>query len=126
MKVAVSTGGQDINARVSPIFGRCQNFVIAEIENGEIVSERTVENSGRDQTRGAGSAAAQMLGENGVEAVITGKVGTTSLMALDQLNVDLYKSEGGTVEENLDRFITGGLEEIENANAGPGGQRFSP
>ncbi|MGM0381702.1 MAG: NifB/NifX family molybdenum-iron cluster-binding protein [bacterium] len=125
MKIALSTGGNDLEGRVSPVFGRCQNFLMAEIENEELAGWELEDNPGRDQTRGAGSAASQMLAEQSVDAVITGKVGSTSIMALDQLGINVYESAGGTISENIDKFISGELKEINEPTAGPGGQRFS-
>lgn len=123
MKIAVSAGAQGLSAHASPIFGRCQYFVIAEIDGGEIISDQTIENTARDQTRGAGSSAAQLLAEKDVDALVTGKVGMTSFMALQQLDVSIYEKSTGTVGENIKKYIAGELTPITSATGGAGQRR---
>jgi predicted Fe-Mo cluster-binding NifX family protein len=120
VKIALSAGARGLDARVSPVFGRCQYFTIVEVEGEQITSDETIENAARDQTRGAGSSAAQILAEKEVDVLITDKVGSTSFMALQQLNIDIYKKSAGTVEENVKQFISGGLSAIESATTGAG------
>ena len=36
MKIAISAASDNIEAQVNPTFGRCQGFIIAEIEGSEI------------------------------------------------------------------------------------------
>ena len=120
MKIALSSGNTGLNARVSPIFGRTRYFVFVDVENGGIAESDTVENTAADQTRGAGRGAVELLTEQNAEVLITGNVGTSSLTMLQQYNITPYEKVGGTVEENVKKFIQGELEEIETASRPPG------
>jgi len=53
MKIAVSSTGQDLNSQISPVFGRCAFFVIADVENNKIKNSKAVENKAIMQAGGA-------------------------------------------------------------------------
>ena len=61
IKVAVSSTGKDVQSEVSDIFGRCQYFIIAEIEDKKIVKTECIENTSANQIGGAGIYAAKQL-----------------------------------------------------------------
>lgn len=120
MKVAVSSTGEGLNARTSPVFGRCPYYVIVDVEDVEIEGSETISNSAMNQRGGAGIAAAQTVGNQGAEAVITGAVGPNAFNVLQQLGIDVYRAEGNSVGENVEKFLQGGLEKISGATGGPG------
>lgn len=113
MKIAISSIGQnDLSSELSPIFGRCPFFVIVEIENNEIKNHKHIENKAVMQAGGAGIMAAQTVGNEKVNAVISNAVGPRAFDILQQLNIDVYKAEGATVKEAIDLFIQGKLSKI--------------
>ncbi|MFP4005681.1 MAG: NifB/NifX family molybdenum-iron cluster-binding protein [Candidatus Hadarchaeia archaeon] len=114
MKIAVSAEGKDLDSQVSSVFGRCQCFVVAEVDEGEIVDSGDLENSAADQSGGAGTAAAQLVGDEGVDVLISGAVGPKAFSALDQWDIEIYKGEPGAVRENIDKFSSGDLEKVES------------
>lgn len=120
MKIAVSTDGQRLGSQVSPVFGRCPYFTVAEIRDGEVVDSNALENSGMGQASGAGTAAVQLLGDEGVDVVISGAVGPKALSALKQWDIDIFKAEPGSVEENIDKFLSEELEKVKTPT-GPAG-----
>jgi len=112
MKVAVSSTGKDLNSNVSNVFGRCQYFVIAEIEKKKIVKVEVIENTGSAQMGGAGISTAQAIAEKDVKAVITGNVGPRASDVLRQFKIEVY-SGSGTIKEVLQKFIENKLEKIQ-------------
>lgn len=127
MKVAVSAEGRDLDSQSSPVFGRCECFVVAELENGTIYDSHALVNSAASQSSGAGTACAQLVGEEGVDVLITGSIGPKAHSALSQWNVRLYESESGTVRENIEMFAEDALEEVDSltdrSRRGGGGKR---
>lgn len=114
MKVAVSAEGQSLDSQISSVFGRCQCFLFVELEDGEIVDSKALENSAASQSSGAGTAAAQLVGDEGAEALISGALGPKAFSALEQWDMKMYKGEPGTVRKNVDKFSSGNLDRVES------------
>ena len=79
MKAAVSSNGEDLNAKLDPRFGRCAYFLVVDPDN---MSFEVFENKSAVQGGGAGIQAAQFLASKGVEAVITGNCGPNAVQTL--------------------------------------------
>lgn len=110
-KIIVTSDGESMESMVDQRFGRCKYFIFVEIENGKIRSSKAIENEGAIQGHGAGVKAAEQAGELEVNAVLTGNLGPNATQILDKLNIKVYNTSG-TVEDAIDKFINGGLEEI--------------
>ena len=111
MKIAITSTGKDLDSQVDPRFGRCAYFIIVDVEDSEIKSTKAIENSAVQQRGGAGIASAQLVGNEKVEAVITGNVGPNAFATLDQLGIKVYQAEG-TVKEVVEDFIKNELKEL--------------
>lgn len=98
MKVAISSVGKNIDSEVDLRFGRCPFFVIVNIKNNKIMYEKTIENISAMQPGGAGIAAAQLIGNEKVDAVITGNIGPNALGILQQLGIKVYQGVGSVKE----------------------------
>ncbi len=71
MRIAVPTNGGGREDNVAPVFARAPAFYIADVdENGNIVSEKVIQNSAAMAGGGAGPMAVQTLINEGVEAII--------------------------------------------------------
>jgi predicted Fe-Mo cluster-binding NifX family protein len=53
MKIAISSIGKDLDSDVDGRFGRCNYFLIVELENKKIKNFNAIENTGKDQAGGA-------------------------------------------------------------------------
>ena len=113
MKIAISSTGDKLDSLLSPVFGRCKYFIIAEIEDKKIKSSKAIENLAINQFGGAGITAAQNVGNKKVEVVISGAVGPRAFSVLQQLGIGIYTAKTGTIEENIKDFINGKLNKIE-------------
>ena len=113
MKVAVTAEDKDAKSSPSPVFGRCPYFAIVDIGEEEV---KFVENDAINQRGGAGTAAAQVVGDEDVEAVVTGNLGPNAFRVLEQLSIDVYKADlNRSICDNVQMLKDGDLERIEEA-----------
>ncbi len=117
MKVAVSAVSEDIKQPVNLVFGRCPGYVIAEIDEKEVRETKFVQNPGMNTGMGAGIAAAQVVASQGVQAVISGNVGPNAFMVLQQSEIKVYRVASASVEQALQQFAEGKLEEVKGSTA---------
>ncbi len=80
MKVLIPVLGPDINAPVSPRFGRSINFLVVDTERPQ--EWQVVSNPYMMMPSGAGIAAAQIALQHGVEAVAAPMLGPNAWMVL--------------------------------------------
>jgi predicted Fe-Mo cluster-binding NifX family protein len=106
MKVAVSAKGRDLDAETSPIFGRCQAFVIVD---SETLSFEAFANPSLSARGGAGVQAAQFVIGQGAQAVLAGNVGPNAFAVLDAANVPVYRFDGGSVHQAIEAYVAGEL-----------------
>lgn len=92
------------NEEVFQHFGRTPYFKIYDIENNEVVSEELLFNNGRGH-----SALADILKDNGVEALICGGIGVGARARLEQAGISLYPGAHGNADEIMRSFLKGEL-----------------
>ncbi len=113
MKIAVTSGGDHLEAPLSPVFGRSPAYIFIDTETMEY---EVVSNPASGAAGGAGIQAAQFIVERNAEAVITGNVGPNAYGVLSSANIPTYLSEAGIVKEAIEAFKAGELEEVSDAN----------
>ncbi len=99
MKIAISTNSGGLEDTVSPVFARAPTFTIAEVENGKIKDVRVMQNPAAMAGGGAGIQAAQLLVNEGVQAVVAGNFGPNSSGILAQAGISMISSPGTKVED---------------------------
>ena len=104
MKVAVSSNGNNLDARLDPRFGRCAFFLVV---NSDDMSFEAFNNESAVQGGGTGIQAAQFLASQGVDAVITVNCGPNAAQTLSAAGVELFAGQAGTVKEVVERFKMG-------------------
>jgi predicted Fe-Mo cluster-binding NifX family protein len=109
MKLAISATGPETSAPIDPRFGRCEFFIIADLESKEIES---YQNPGLMATGGAGIQAAQSVAEKGAEIVITGNIGPNAYSVLASADIKIVTgiSPNTTVEGAIKQFEDGKLQ----------------
>ena len=113
MKIAVSSSGQDLNARVDPRFGRSPHFIIVELETMEF---ETVSNPNLSAMHGAGIQTAQMMANKGVSAVLTGNCGPNAFQTLSAAGIQVIVGVTGTVKDAVERYKKGELKPSSQAS----------
>ena len=114
MKVCITASGAELGSQVDPRFGRCQTFVIFDLESGaiEAVSNPNIETSG-----GAGIQSAQLVASKGVTAVITGHVGPNAFGVLNAAGVEIFIGSAGTVKDAAEAYRSGKLQRAQAEDA---------
>jgi predicted Fe-Mo cluster-binding NifX family protein len=109
MKVAVTADGLGLDAHFVAVFGRCASFVCVDLET---MDAKALANRGQAAAGGAGIQAAQLVIDEGVEAVITGNVGPNAFQVLNAAGVHVYLHQGGTVRQAVAALKEGGLSAV--------------
>ena len=110
MKVAVSALGTGLDDAVDERFGRAMHLLIVEIP---VMRVKPLDNSMNcNALQGAGIGAAELVADNGAEAVITGHLGPKAYRALSMVGISGYRGVGMTVREAVDAFQDGTLPEL--------------
>jgi predicted Fe-Mo cluster-binding NifX family protein len=98
MKIAVASEGKDENAQVSAVSGRAPYYLI--FEDGKLV--KALPNPFKTGGGGAGLGVAQMLGNEGVNLIISGEFGSNMQAMCDEKNIKVKVVEGKTAREAVD------------------------
>ncbi len=128
MSIAISATGTNLDAEVDPRFGRCQSFIIVNVETNEFEG---VDNTSASAAGGAGIAAAQMIVEKGVEAVLTGNCGPNAHQVLSSAGIKIVTGISGKIKDVIEEYKLGTYSAAQqpnvadhygmNAGAGGGG-----
>ena len=99
MKVAIASNGKDENAKVSEKSGRAPYYLI--FENGKLA--KVVKNPFRIGGGGAGFGVAEMLSDEKVEMVVSGKFGPNITGVFESKGIQFKKMSNITVKEALEK-----------------------
>ncbi|MFA6866170.1 MAG: NifB/NifX family molybdenum-iron cluster-binding protein [Clostridia bacterium] len=106
MKIAIPVNEKNENTAVCPSFGRTYFFMIHDTENGQT---SFYDNAANTTAGGAGIKASQSLVNQGVDTVITPRMGNNALDVLNAANIKLLKTIEGTAMQNIKALIAGEL-----------------
>ncbi|MGB9722779.1 MAG: NifB/NifX family molybdenum-iron cluster-binding protein [Chloroflexia bacterium] len=112
MRVAISAGGNDLDAPVSPVFGRCPVYLFVDTETMEV---EAVPNPAVSAAGGAGIQAAQFVARQGAQAVLSDNLGPNAFRVLAAAGIPVYRVSGGTVRQAVEAFKEGRLNPITGA-----------
>jgi len=108
MKIVITSTGTDLDSTFSPTFGRCPVFIFLEEEADGM---EAIRNPASDAHGGAGIQAAQFVIDQGVEAVVTGRVGPNAMDVLKAAGIPIYIFQGDTPRHALEAFRSGTLQQ---------------
>jgi predicted Fe-Mo cluster-binding NifX family protein len=114
MKIAITANGEGLDAPASPVFGRCQWYVLVDTETMEVESRA---NPALSASGGAGIQAAQHIVGFGVQAVVTGNVGPNAYQVLNAASIAVYLYTEGSVRHAVKAFQAGQLPAASGATA---------
>lgn len=119
MKLCVTTTGKTLESRVDTRFGRASYFLIIDTETMHVDA---VPNSAQAAGQGAGIAAAQIISDNGADALLTGVVGPNAFTALRAAKINIYEGLTGneTVKDAVEGFKQGAYSKASAPSGGPG------
>ena len=108
MRIAISAKGSDLESRVDLMFGRCRYVLLVDPETQafEVLSNECA--SGYENS----VVKAKALVAAGAEALVSGNLSRDAAKVLQKGGVKVYPSISGMVQQILERFRHGGLEDI--------------
>jgi len=114
MKIAITAQGQDLSNQLDTRFGRAKWLIVYDTETGSVEANDNTVNL--NASSGAGIQTAQNAANLGAEAVITGNMGPNAFKTLNAAKVKVFLSKASTVQEALDLFKEGKLQEVTEPN----------
>jgi len=115
-KIAVSSEGPDLDARVDPRFGRAAGFVIVDPQTMDF--EYVDNGASQVMAQGAGIQAAEIVAGTGVGVLLTGYVGPKAFHALSAAGIAIGQNlDQLTVREAIQRFHQGNVDMAEAPNS---------
>ena len=115
MKIAVSSTGENLDSAVDQRFGRCQYFIVYDVEKEDF---QCLENGAKLASGGAGIQSAQTVAESGASVVLTGNVGPNAYQGLQAADVTIITGVQGTVGEVVRAYLKGDFEPTVNPTVG--------
>ncbi len=100
MKIGVLSEGDDLSSYVSDDFGHAPYFLIVDYDT----LDYTVVKNEFTNAEGAGMKVAEAIVSIGVDAVITGGIGSHGYDILNKAGIKVSYDEEGTVEECVNAF----------------------
>lgn len=105
MKLCVTSSGKGLDDSMDPRFGRCQYFIIADTGSAQF---EAIQNPAASAGGGAGTKAAQLVANKGVEVVLTGNVGPNAYNTLTAAGIKIVVGLTGiTVRQAVEGFKEG-------------------
>ncbi|MFN2356215.1 MAG: NifB/NifX family molybdenum-iron cluster-binding protein [Desulfotignum sp.] len=101
MKIAVSTSGQDLDARIDQRFGRCEYFLLVDTDT---MDAQAYPNENGAKSSGAGIQAASFVISKGARAVLTGNCGPKAMDVFLAENISVYTGQAGSVRQAVEAF----------------------
>jgi predicted Fe-Mo cluster-binding NifX family protein len=113
MKIGVSAMEPSLDAKVEPRFGRCQYFVIVDLDTMQF---EAVENSSAMAAGGAGISTAQMIAGQGVEVILTDNCGPNAYQVLSAAGIKVVTGVSGKVRDAIQDYKSGKLKASSQPN----------
>jgi predicted Fe-Mo cluster-binding NifX family protein len=101
MKIGVISEGDTLEAYVAEDFGHAPFFLIVD---SETLDYQVIKNEFVNAVDGAGIKVANAIVSLGVNAVITGGIGSHGIRILESAGIKVSYDEEGTVEECINDF----------------------
>ena len=101
MRIAITSEGPSLDARIDGRFGRCRYFLIV---NTDDLSFEAIENHNAALGGGAGIQSAQMVADREVTHVFTGACGPNAYQVLSAAGIEVVTGCSGMVTDVVDQF----------------------
>lgn len=104
MRIAITSEGASMDAKVDPRFGRAQYFVFVDSETNELISVDNTDNE--NEAHGAGPKAASVLFDNKAEILITGNgPGGNAASVIEKAGIQVFVGAADmTIKQALEAY----------------------
>ena len=110
--IPIIGASEDTSAPMDPRFGRAARFLIVDAESSKVL--HSIANPAVDAEHGAGTGAATLMKEHGVDAVIAGRFGPKAFEALNALGIEPWIAPPGLMAAQvLGLYVARELEQME-------------
>ncbi len=107
-KIAIAVlDANGLEAQISPHFGRCPYFALAEVEDAEVRSVETVANPFYPNHEPG--QIPEFIHSLGAQVMLAGGMGGRAVAFFRQYGVEPATGAAGTVRESLTRYLDGSL-----------------
>lgn len=114
MKICIPTESKDEKkANVYGHFGSAPVFTIYDTENDSI---EIIDNSNQHHSHGM-CQPMNSLTDKKIDAVVCGGMGARAVQKLNQAGIKTFRALGGTVEQIIEKYKNGNLDEITVQNS---------
>lgn len=100
MKIAIASD----NGKVSEHFGYCENFIIFETKDGEVIQNENIANPGHKP-----GFLPNFLNNMGVNVIISGGMGGGAIKIFNEKNIEVITGAIGESEEIIKEYLQGNL-----------------
>jgi predicted Fe-Mo cluster-binding NifX family protein len=112
MKICISSTGNTIEySNIDTTIHRCTYFLIVD---KKINSQKAIFNTIRESPTEIGAMVAQIVANEGIDAVITIDIGPRAFEIFERYGIKVYQAKG-KIEDALKQFDQGKLKEITKA-----------
>jgi len=111
MRIAISSQGPDLDSAVDPRFGRSRYFIMIDSDSMKF---EVIENPATEATSGAGIRTAQLVIDQKVDLVLTGRVGPKASDVLNAAGLKYIQERSGSVRQVVESYTSGRGPEGEN------------
>ena len=108
MRIAISADGDHgLQSIVSPHFGRCPCYVLADVEDGQVEELEVVANPYYGQH--APGEVPAFIRSQGVHVMLTGGMGRRAVALFEEFGIEAVTGAYGTVQRALEEYLGGQL-----------------
>ena len=101
MKIAITSEGNTLNAKIESRFGRCNYFSFYDTDTKQT---EFMLNPGKEASGGAGPAAVQFVAQQGAKKIIGGEFGGKTVPLFQSLGIQMVSESGKTIAEVLEQL----------------------
>lgn len=114
MKIAITSQGTDLSARMDQRFGRAEFILVIDPQTLEF--EVLDNEKNKNAFKGAGIQAAAMISDADATVLMTGFCGPNAFKTLSAAGIKVVNDQDGTIMDAVNRFKTGDIVYATSAN----------
>ncbi len=114
MRIAITTGGNDLDAQIDSRFGRAPNFLVLDTETMRF--DLVANTQSLDLAQGAGIQSAQNVLAHKPEVVLTGNCGPKAYRVLKAAGIKVVVGVKGRIGDAIRDYMNGKYVEATEAN----------